>query len=293
MDTAVMSKNNFFNYIQDNLGGLFSDPVEIDIKYIEKPGGSYNGCMLKKPGSRIQPTVNLDALYDVYSRNPDIEVALRTIYRLLSEKVPVNTDNIRNKIDDYNWVKENIFFKIVNADKTAPSIISKIVVDGLAMVPYIMIEKTAKGISSFAVPKNMLGIWEVTEEELIAEAFENAPKILPVKCASIPSMLGINDPDFLDTPPFFVVTTDCGLSGASSIFYPGVAKKIAEDIMDGDFYILPSSINEVIILPKFFDDPSELAEIVREINFTEVNPSERLSNNVYVYNVENDEIRRA
>lgn len=48
--------------------------------------------------------------------------------------------------------------------------------------------------------------------------------------------------------------------------------------MKGDYFILPSSINEVIVVP---DDGSldhkELKEMVNEINHTQVAPEERLT----------------
>ena len=47
----------------------------------------------------------------------------------------------------------------------------------------------------------------------------------------------------------YVLTNKSRINGAAGIMYEGVLKKLA-DKLESDMYILPSSIHEVIILPK-------------------------------------------
>lgn len=49
-----------------------------------------------------------------------------------------------------------------------------------------------------------------------------------------------------------------------------------------NFYILPSSINEVIIVPESYAEPDFIRTMVREVN-TVVDKTKRLSNNIYFY----------
>lgn len=83
--------------------------------------------------------------------------------------------------------------------------------------------------------------------------------------------------------PMTVVTNERTVNGASALFYPGMLDQIGQS-MKGDYFILPSSINEVIVVP---DDgslgPRELKEMVNEINHTQVAPEERLTDEVYHY----------
>ena len=54
--------------------------------------------------------------------------------------------------------------------------------------------------------------------------------------------------------------------------------------MGGDFFLLPSSIHEVILVPDNGKmDYRELEKMVHEVNETQVRPTERLSDNVYHY----------
>ena len=88
----------------------------------------------------------------------------------------------------------------------------------------------------------------------------------------------------LKEDPILVVTNRARLNGAVSIFYPGMMKLIGENI--GDFFVLPSSIHEVLILPDDgFYDYLSLQEMVQSINMFEVAEEEQLSNKVYRYSV--------
>lgn len=60
----------------------------------------------------------------------------------------------------------------------------------------------------------------------------------------------------------------------------------AAKALEDDFWILPSSVHEVILLPACQTDDcaTGLAEIVREINDTQVELQEILSYHIYYYN---------
>ena len=55
--------------------------------------------------------------------------------------------------------------------------------------------------------------------------------------------------------------------------------------LGADYYVLPSSVHEVMIVPDDGGfDSGELEEMVREINATQVAPEEVLSDHIYYYN---------
>ena len=57
-----------------------------------------------------------------------------------------------------------------------------------------------------------------------------------------------------------------------------------KEILKKDYYILPSSVHEVIIVPySEIYVCSKLDEMVREINSTQVEEEDVLSNHVYLY----------
>ena len=82
----------------------------------------------------------------------------------------------------------------------------------------------------------------------------------------------------------YVLTNESSLNGASCILYEDVLYDFAHEI-DNDLYILPSSIHEVILLPKLsIYEKKELVNMVREVNTEGVDADEVLSDNVYEYN---------
>ena len=90
--------------------------------------------------------------------------------------------------------------------------------------------------------------------------------------------------------PMFVATNIKKVNGAGVILYDGLLRTFAEKI-GGDFYILPSSVHEVIFVPANGDmDARYLIQMVKEVNATEVAPDEVLSDNVYMYYADEDRV---
>ena len=81
-------------------------------------------------------------------------------------------------------------------------------------------------------------------------------------------------PDIPDT--MYVLTNDTKVNGAAAILNDDIRQEIAEKV--GDFYMLPSSIHETLIIPKDAGmEFKELEQMVQEVNQTQVAPGERLS----------------
>ena len=62
----------------------------------------------------------------------------------------------------------------------------------------------------------------------------------------------------------------------------------------GDFYVLPSSVHETLIIPKDAGmELRDLEQMVQEVNQTQVAPQERLSDHVYEYDAKEHELFRS
>lgn len=101
------------------------------------------------------------------------------------------------------------------------------------------------------------------------------------------------DPQGLEPIPMYIATvSDCQF-GAKVLMYPGFFEYAAA-IVGGSYYILPSSIHELIFLA---DDGTSIVEdlqnTVREINQTEVSESDFLSDEVYHYDVNTKKFENA
>ena len=93
-----------------------------------------------------------------------------------------------------------------------------------------------------------------------------------------------------ETPSMYVLTNADKMNGANSILDAKTMEDISEKI-GGDFYILPSSLHEVIILPDTPEmDKDYLEHMVQDINAGQVAPEDKLSDHVYMYDSVEKEI---
>ena len=138
---------------------------------------------------------------------------------------------------------------------------------------------------SIVVTNKMLDAYGISAAQLHDDTLEAASHSCPATLRNmnevIRNMAGQTDPS-----PMWVASIENGQNGACVIQYPHFLDDAAETL-GGSFYVLPSSIHEVLLLA---DDTSpslsELENMVRTINQAEVAPEERLSDNVFHYDCE-------
>ena len=76
-------------------------------------------------------------------------------------------------------------------------------------------------------------------------------------------------------------------SGAGVLAYQNFMDQAAEKL-GGDFFVLPSSIHEILLIPDNGEMVvEELKSMVHEVNLTQVKPEERLTDSVYHYDSKN------
>ena len=103
-------------------------------------------------------------------------------------------------------------------------------------------------------------------------------------------MMGMEQAEALGIMPMrpedeqlFVATVPDKTHGAGVLAYQNFMDQAAERV-GGDFFILPSSIHEVLIVPDNGRmDLKELEAMVRDVNATQVAPADKLTDNVYHY----------
>lgn len=83
------------------------------------------------------------------------------------------------------------------------------------------------------------------------------------------------------------ISTNSEMYGASVLMFPDILDQLA-DRMEGDYFILPSSVHELIVIPiTIGDDPYMFAKILKamvmDVN-KNVNENDILSESVFIYN---------
>lgn len=189
---------------------------------------------------------------------------------------------------EFPMKKNYIRYQIINYDRHRELLkrIPHIPYLDLAIVFYSRIPEEEKHPYGFLTWKGMKKLG-VSLEELEELAAQETPKEMPPKLLGIEQLLEeVSEEEKMGlTPklPMYVLTNEQHIFGAACILYPGLLEGIAA-AFSSDFYILPSSVHECILIPETADTSrEELAKIVKEINEKQVPPEEILSDRVYVY----------
>ena len=116
----------------------------------------------------------------------------------------------------------------------------------------------------------------LSEEELYLLAMKNTPEIMGLEIRRNEGL------------PFMVTNKQC-ITGATTILYPGVLAELAEEL-EHDLYILPSSLQEVFIVPDIGQDVKQMNDFIKNANETVVGKEEILADHVYYYHRETDQV---
>lgn len=188
--------------------------------------------------------------------------------------------------NDYGQVKSSLFVDVVGTERNQEMLSDAphTNFEDLSMVYRIRFPVGEDGFGSVLVSNSMLERFGVDKEQLHRDALENAPQIRPAAVRTMGSVLGMPGGSAGDgDAQLYVVTTEDMYKGAAAIFYPGMMQA-CDRMLAQDYYILPSSVHEVLLLP---DDgkvqAEELQRMVTEINGMVVEPHEQLTDSVYHY----------
>lgn len=239
--------------------------------------------------SMMIPALDYWGAYEVTGEQfEDIIDSLITVIEHSTANAP-DVSNMFTGLKDYEAAREKLYIRVVNTARNAEwlkGIPHKEVCD--LSITYAM--KVGE-YETIAVSDDLLKKWNVTLDQLIEDATANATKIKPVISQSMLDVVtsesaanGLAALKPLDGEPY-VVTCEGKCFGAAVLFYPNMLQDIAATLED-NYYILPSSIHEVIVLPaKIVDDVETLKRMVRDVNDSgTVEEDELLSYSVYFYN---------
>ena len=91
------------------------------------------------------------------------------------------------------------------------------------------------------------------------------------------------EPEGIPTEKMYILSNHMRSYGAAALIYPEQLRKIAEEVGE-NYYVLPSSVHETIIVAESESpDKEELCSLIKEINETQVEAEEVLSDHAYYY----------
>jgi hypothetical protein len=291
-----MEFTNFTTLVQREVEKRAGENYRVKLNDVMKNNGVVlRGITLMQDDSNISPTIYLNPYYDAYE-NGDT-----TLGTVIDEVIDTYERNkINRSIDmkfflNYETVRSRIIFKLINTEKNRELLrdVPYIPFHDLSIVFQCLVSEERFGNASILIHNVHLQLWKVNARELYECALENTPLLQGYELADMNTVLeemkalgGIDDEEIEDMQqevPMYVLSNKSRINGASCILYKDILKDFAM-VVDKDLYVLPSSIHEVILLPSDGTQESEqLKEMVREINQSQVEKEEVLSDSVYYY----------
>ena len=267
------------------------------------------------PDSNISPTIYLNEYYRDYKNNMPMEQILTQIAAVRDKYELENPFDV-TRITDFDQVKGKIAAKLIGAEMNAVLLADRphTMIDDLAVTYCVLLGEDERGSMSVPVTNNLMKTWNVSAEELHDIARENMETLTPGSFKSMHEMMmGMIMPNLLEQcggdkeqaemlfetmcPPddgrMYVLTNEQKFNGAAIILSEKTMDQVADKVGDR-FFILPSSIHELLVVPRNAGiDRKDLENMVRNVNATQVAPEERLSDHVYIYDAKEHELFRA
>ena len=291
-----MTRNEFNEKLADTLRDMIHDGMEISLARVPKNNGvKLDALSIMMPGSNIAPTHYLDAYYRDFCGGAPIKDLAE---RILKENRWYGSPDFAEGglFGEFDKISKNLRYRLINYDMNRELLqsVPHVRYLDLAKIYYFVIENGLGNYASSYVRLEDLKSWELTERELDEQAEENMPEFEPPRFESICDILekmsggfhmyeeeGMFSPEMF--APMYVLSNRSRYYGASCMLYPGLLDDLSGKF-DTGYYILPSSIHELIILPDMgVYSRRELEEMVTEINQSHVEREEVLSNHVYYY----------
>ena len=290
-----MEYKEFVEYIKMNAGYIAGEGGNITINHVIKNNGcEMDGFVIMEKGKDIAPTIYLDSFYELYTNGENIKNIIRQI-EVIYEQNKNNVTFDVNILKHFDTIKDKIVYKVVNYrsnEKLLEQVPHKRILD-LAVVFYCLLDNEYGRSATALIYNNNLKNWNVTIDDVYKAALKNTPDLLHSKISSMAALFekcGVNvdgeEVDLKDYVPsdMYVLTNESKLNGAACILYENVLYDFAQKL-GADLYILPSSVHEVILLPKLsMFEKDELVNMVKEVNTEGVAADEVLSDHVYEYN---------
>lgn len=329
MNDMSVKFTSYVQTILNDLKEKLGDDYTVFCKSFRKNNGVIRtGIIARKEGENISPVIYIDDFYKediTEAEMKEISNALFCDFHQAVAEKPIDLSGF----SVFEKAKKHLAFRLISAEKNK-ELLQNVPYKrfyNLAVVFYYTLPDALSDANATILIRNShIKQWGIHLKELYETAFANAQNLLPgniesmekimrdmlrEECGSEGSgkeedgsvMSDLTDEHWIkelkeelesdrceEKIPMYVLTNRQKMYGAACMLYPGLLHEFAWKIRQ-DFYILPSSVHEVILVPACVDATSEaLREIVTDINRTQVTESEVLSDSVYYYSRNRDKI---
>lgn len=268
----------------------------VELQTIRKNNGLVlDGLNILSEESNIVPTIYLNRYYKEFLTD-GIEKAAESVIALYEENKVEKSFNI-SLLTDFSKVKPCIKMKLISYEKNRELLedVPYVNVLDLAVVFMIVLETGDESqFGTILVHNKFFDYWKIETDSLYKTAKENMRNDFQTIAMEDIAKAVMDEAlveECLEEMDFdmFVLTNYTRLYGAVGMLNKKLLNAFMQKHQTEKLIILPSSVHEVLLIPcneKMTENDlaeTDLHGMVREVNETELEPEEYLSNNAYVY----------
>ncbi len=284
-----MNYQQFVVELKEKVKNILGDSLKVEIVTTLKNNGAERiGLSITDSAVNISPTIYLEEFYQYYNCMTSLDHIAHEVVSLYHE-VQFDHDIDIDHIRDFSLAKHSIGYKLINSfrnEKLLSNIPHKNYLE-FSIVFVLFIESEPHSQGTILINDDMLRMWETNIDEIYEIAHRNMPILFPFSFVPMHDMvcelLDDTDSDFLENSPLCILTNEHRMLGASTLLYEDALPYVAEKLKES-FFVLPSSIHELIIVPESISPKWEdLDRMIEEVNETQILPEERLGDCAWYY----------
>lgn len=253
-----------------------------EVREVNKNGVIMTGITITT--TNIAPVIYID---NEYENNRTVKETIKMVKETIMANANVEFD--MESIKDYEAIKDKVVVRLLPAAAEADVYVDaeQYGFGGLKLVPYINVVVNGNN-GSIRITEQLLDEYGIDVDTLIQQGIRNIDYSIKSMRDTIKEIMmeeGMDD-DMMEfmLPPddglMWCVSNSSKMYGAAAII-PAI-RELEAKFADG-FIVIPSSVHEVLVIPKGMQTEEELTEIVQSINAGQVAPEDRLADTVYVF----------
>ena len=262
-------------------------------KKLKSNGQIRYGIVFNNPVTNTSPTIYLEEYYEFYQITKDLDAVIDMLAKLYRSLPAIQVDE--KKLFDFSTAKSRIIMKLVNTEKNHAFLetVPHIPFQDLSIVYFYFMGNAGNRFMDIPVNDDLIRRWGVDTLTLHQQAMANYNRLLPIKFGSLNQILlerglldkedsaALSENGWRDA--LYCLTNEFSTGGAVLMTCKNLMDKIA-DFLGEDFYILPSSTHEVLLLPESrAPSKEELDQRIQEVNREALEPEDYLSDHAYYY----------
>ncbi len=300
-----MKIEDFAEIIKKRVTERLGDECYVSIHKVDKNNRvTYTGLQDQKEGANLSPIIYLDSQYINFLCK---QITLPEVVDYVVKTAEGKSQQVDMRLFlNFSSIKDSIVYSLINTERNRELLEDLPHMDfmDLSIVFQSMLVSAGYGTASILIHNVHLKLWDVTISDLLKAAEKNTPQLMEYELKSMKDVLReimeSEQPEEADSDaymagivssvPMYVLSNRCRINGAACLLYPALFDDICESL-DSSFYLIPSSIHEVLILPPDnTNDSAKIREMIKEINDTQVAAEEILSYSLYFYDREENRL---